>query len=287
MGVWTAAKRTLEAAGIESPVIDARMLVEAAVGVTRTQIITDPQRLLTDEQSGALQTMVRRRLNREPVSQILGAKGFWKIMLKVTRDVLTPRPETETILDVVLPALDEESPARILDLGVGSGAILLAILAERPAASGVGVDISVEALVVAQENAATLGLGRRVELRHGDWTSGLEGERFDVVVCNPPYVRSGDIEGLQPEVRDHEPRLALDGGDDGLAAFRLLAEPILRVLTPGGLFALEVGEGQAHAVQGLMDKAGAGRSAVQNDLSLKARVVWGRKKGLDKARADG
>ena len=287
MSAWTAARHALETAGLESPVIDARLLVEAAANATRTQIVSDPQRLLTAEQSEALAAMLRRRLNREPVSQILGAKGFWKIILKVTPDVLTPRPETETILDVVLPALGEESPARVLDLGVGSGAILLAILAERPLASGVGVDVSLDALGVARENAAALGLPDRVELRRGDWAAGLEGESFDVVVCNPPYIRTGDIAGLQPEVRDHEPRLALDGGEDGLAAYRSLAQPILRVLKPGGLFALEVGVGQARAVQGLMQEAGAMHTAVQNDLSAKARVVWGRKKGLDKGSSDG
>ena len=287
MSAWTTARHALEAAGLESPVIDARLLVEAAAEATRAQIVTDPQRPLTQGQSETLEAMLRRRLNREPVSQILGAKGFWKIMLKVTPDVLTPRPETETILDVVLPAIGDDPPTRVLDLGVGSGAILLAILAERPLASGLGVDVSAEALAVARENAAALGLADRVEFRQGDWTAGLEGESFEVVVCNPPYIRSGDIAGLQPEVRDHEPLLALDGGEDGFDAYRTLAEPILRVLKPGGLFALEVGQGQAQAVQNLMGEAGAAQTAVQNDLSAKARVVWGRKKGLDKARSGG
>jgi release factor glutamine methyltransferase len=277
-------------------VIDARLLVEAASGASRTEILADPHRTLTPAQAQALDDMVARRVRREPVSHILGRKGFWKILLKVTPDVLTPRPETETILDVVLPAMDEASPLRLLDLGVGSGAIALAILAERPAAKALGVDASEAALAVARENAANLGLAGRLALLRGDWTVGLAEASFDVVVANPPYVRSADIAGLEPEVRDHEPRLALDGGADGLDAYRSLAPQILHVLTPGGLFALEVGLGQAAEVRALMQAAGAEGVGVRDDLSGRPRVVFGRRraaggvvearKALDKSAGD-
>jgi release factor glutamine methyltransferase len=264
-------------------VIDARLLLEAAAGASRADILTDPHRPLSADQSKELEKLLVRRERREPVSQILGVKGFWKIMVRVTPHVLTPRPETESILDVVLPQVSEHGAIRILDLGVGSGALLLALLAERPSAVGLGVDASEEALAVARENAANLGLAGRVALLRGDWTAGLEPESFDLVVSNPPYIRSSEIADLAPEVRDHEPHLALDGGADGLDAYRDLAPQIVTVLKPGGLFAVEVGIGQAGAVRALFTDAGAINVTVHRDLSNRERVVAGLKKSLDKA----
>ena len=168
----------------------------------------------------------------------------------------------------------------MLDLGVGSGAILLAILAERPHAKGLGVDVSEEALAVARENAANLGLASRTALLRGDWTAGLEAGSFDLVVSNPPYIPSGDIAGLAPEVRDHEPRLALDGGPDGLDAFRALAPQVMRVLRPGGDFAVEIGVGQATARRNPVRQAGAEGVRTINDLAARERVVAGSKKAL-------
>jgi release factor glutamine methyltransferase len=214
------------------------------------------------------------------VSQILGKRAFWTIVLGVNRDVLTPRPETETLVETALEAFAPERAFTVLDLGVGSGAMLLAILAERPAARGLGVDVSEEALATARENAANLGLARRAALLRGDWTSGLADESFDLVVANPPYIPSADIASLAPEVSDHEPRLALDGGPDGLDAYRSLSGEILRVLKAGGVFVLEIGPGQADAVTGMMRAAGAGDVAVRQDLAGRDRVVMGRKKAL-------
>lgn len=268
----------MQAAGVDSPVIDARLLVEAASGASRTDILTDPQRTLSADQAAELDRLLARRERREPVSQILGVKGFWKIMLRVTPHVLTPRPETESLLDVVLPRIPADAAIRVLDLGVGSGAILLAILAERPLAKGLGVDVSDEALAVARENAANLGLAGRVALLRGDWTSGLGSEGFEVVVSNPPYIRTGDIAALAPEVRDHEPRIALDGGPDGLDAYRRLAPAILDILVPGGMFAVEVGLGQAGAVWALFEDAGASEITVHRDLSDRERIVAGKRK---------
>ncbi len=280
VSAWKAAKARLEAAGVDGPVIDARLLVEAASGASRVDIIADPQRRLTDEQARALEALVARREKREPVSHILGVRGFWKIMLKVTPDVLTPRPDTESLLDVLLPKIPADHAVSVLDLGVGSGAILLAILSERPAARGLGVDVSAEAVAVARENAANLGLSSRVALLRGDWTAGLASDSFDVVVANPPYVPTGEIADLAPEVRDHEPWLALDGGPDGLDAFRVLAPQAMRVLRSGGVFAVEVGLGQAPAVQGLFQEAGAVDVSIHKDLTDRPRIVAGMKKAL-------
>ena len=218
--------------------IDARLLLEAAAGASRTDILTDPHRKLSAEQLQTLNDYLTRREAREPVSHILGRKGFCTIELKVTPNVLTPRPDTETLVGGVLKALPEDQGADI-GTGVGSGAILLAILAERPLAHGVGVDISPQAVEVARENAALLKLDDRAVFLHAPWAQGQPDDAFDIVVSNPPYIPTDDIAGLEPEVAEREPRLALDGGPDGLDAYRALAPQILRVLKPGGLFALE------------------------------------------------
>ena len=273
---WTQARKRLEAAGIDAPVIDARLMLEAAAGASRTDILTDPHRLLSAPQEQTLEGFLARREAREPVSHILGKKGFWTVELKVTRDVLTQRPDTETVVDALLKSLPAEEPMRILDLGVGSGAILLALLAERPHWSGVGVDISPEALEVARENAALLKLDDRATLVHASWTDGQPDAAFDAVAANPPYIPSHDIAGLEPEVSVHEPRLALDGGSDGLDAYRVLAPEVLRVLRPGAVFALEIGHDQGKAVEALMQQAGAGFCRVISDLGARDRVVIGR-----------
>ena len=235
-----------------------------------------PHRLLTAAQLIALEGFLARREGREPVSHILGRRGFWTVELKVTPDVLTPRPDTETLVDGLLKSLPAEQPAHILDLGVGSGAILLALLAERPAWTGVGVDISTQALEVARENAALLKLDDRAHFVHASWTQGQPDAAFDAVAANPPYIPSADIDGLDPEVSRHEPRLALDGGRDGLDAYRVLAPEVLRVLKPGGVFALEIGHDQGHAVEAMMQEAKAGFCRVISDLGQRDRVVIGR-----------
>ena len=277
---WTSARDRLKAAGIDSPVIDARLLLEAAAGATRIDLLNDPHRALTDEQAGTLSGYLDRREQREPISHILGRKGFWSVMLNVGPQVLTPRPDTELVVITALERLAPAEPARILDLGVGSGAILLALLAERPAARGLGVDISEEALAVARENAANLGLASRAALLRGDWTAGLEGGSFDLVVSNPPYIPTAEIATLDPEVRQYEPLAALDGGPDGLDSHRRLAPEILRVLRPGGGFVVEIGHDQGPAVKGLFQAAGAVDVELRQDLGDRDRIVAGRKKPL-------
>lgn len=277
---WKTAKSRLEAAGVPGPVIDARLLVEAAAEATRADIVTDPHRVLTPAQAATLEDYVSRRIRREPVSHILGRKGFWKIMLSVTPDVLTPRPDTETVVEVSLRDFPEHAAWSILDLGVGSGAIILSLLAERPAAKGLGIDVSEEALAVARENAANLDLASRLALLRGDWTAGLGDSTFDLVVSNPPYIANDVIETLDPEVRDHEPRLALEGGTDGLDAYRILAPEIMRVLKPMSRFVVEIGYDQREAVEALFRAAGASEVQTIRDLSDRDRVVTGLKNPL-------
>jgi len=278
---WQGAKKRLEAAGLSGPVIEARLLVEAAADATRADIVGDPYRELTPGQEATLDDYLARRERREPVSHILGRKGFWKIMLNVTPDVLTPRPDTETVVEYVLRDFPEHAAWSILDLGVGSGAIILSILAERPAAKGLGVDVSEEALAVARDNAANLGLASRLALLRGDWTEGLGEATFDLVVSNPPYIATEVLATLEPEVRDHEPRVALEGGPDGLTHYRRLAPEILRVLKPGGRFAVEIGYDQKDAVEALFHDAGAVSVTTIRDLGDRDRVVVGAKKALE------
>ena len=278
---WSGAQKRLKAAGVDSPSIDARLLLEAAADVSRMDVISDPYRTLSADQVDRLDAYVERRSRREPVARILGRKGFWKLLLQVTPDVLTPRPETERVVDIALEAFPEERASfSMLDLGVGSGAILLSVLAERPAAKGLGVDISEAALATARDNAASLGLAGRATFLRTDWTQGLPDEAFELVTSNPPYIPTGDIEGLEPEVSAHEPRLALDGGPDGLSPYRVLAPEILRVLKPEGRFAVEIGWDQGPAVKALFEQAGAQDLRVVRDLSDRDRVVAGCKKAL-------
>lgn len=276
VSLWTDVRRRLEAAGVETPVFDARLLLEAGAGVSRLDIVTDPRRAVTDDQVAAVDVLVRRREAREPVGHIIGRRHFWTLDLFVSPAVLIPRPETELLVETALQNIAPEASARILDLGVGSGAILLAVLAERVNATGVGVDISGGALAVARANADALGVVDRLELKHGGWDVALDGA-FDLVLSNPPYIPTNDIDALAPEVARFEPRLALDGGLDGLNAYRAIVARLPHLLRPGGVFALEVGKGQAEAVMALAEAQGLSAEPPRRDLAGIPRVIWGRR----------
>lgn len=274
---WTGAQKRLKAAGIDSPAIDARLLLEAATGATRADIITDPYRELSAEQDNILEGWLARREKREPVARILGRKGFWKLLLNLSDHVLIPRPETECIVDMILKTTQPGDTFSLADLGVGSGAILLSVLSERPAARGLGTDISEEALAVARDNAAGLGLAGRAAFLRTSWGSGIADSSFDYVASNPPYIRSDVIPTLDPEVRHHDPILALDGGENGLAAYEELAPEIFRLLKAGGRAWLEIGFDQSEAVEKLMKNAGFEDVSTFLDLSNLPRIVVARK----------
>jgi len=256
----------LAEAGIESARIDARLLLEAVTGRERADLIARPRLTLTFEQEERLEQLVRRRLAREPMAYILGEKEFWSLPFVVGPAVLVPRPETETVVEAALELVHGHAPLRILDLGTGSGCLLLALLSELPKAGGLGTDISEPALAMAQENAKRLGLAGRAEFRRAEWGRGIEG-RFDLVVANPPYVAEPDWPALPGEVRDHEPRGALCAGTDGLDAYRAIAPQLARLLAPDGSACLELGQGQAGAVEAIMRAQGLDIAGGRRDLA--------------------
>lgn len=271
VSAWGKGRDALKAAGVDSPVLDARVLLEKAAGVERTAIVTDPHRPISEEAWTAFQALIARRSGREPVSHILGRKAFWTLEFIVSPAVLAPRPETEFVVEAIVAETRSDLPLTMLDFGSGSGAILLSALAMRPLAMGLGVDVSPDAVAVADANAVALGLGERARFQVGSWGEGLTGQ-FDVIVSNPPYIPSGDIAGLDPEVRDYEPHLALDGGADGLDAYRALLPATKRLLAPGGVAALEFGHGQADAVAEIAQEAGLSPVRLVQDLGARPRV---------------
>jgi release factor glutamine methyltransferase len=243
---------TLGAAGIENARSEAWLLLAAATGRERVALIADAPEMLTAEQQARLEEVVRRRCAREPLAYVVGEKEFWSLSFEVGPAVLIPRPESETVVEAVLAQLpDRDRPLHLLDLGTGSGCLLLALLSELPQATGLGVDDSAAALALARRNAERLGLAARADLRQGRWGEGLQ-ERFDVIVSNPPYVAERDWHGLQPEIRQFEPKAALVAGPDGLAAYRALAPDCARLLAQGGACALEIGFAQGDAVAALL-----------------------------------
>lgn len=262
------------AAGLAEPDADAALLLEAATGVSRVALLTDDTEPLRQDAAERLARFAARRLAREPVHRILGQRAFWTLDLAISPAVLDPRPDTETLVEAAL-ALAPRPPARVLDLGTGSGALLCALLAEWPDAIGVGVDRSVEACRVARHNVEACGLGARALVMVGEWAEGLAGP-FDVVVSNPPYIRSGAIALLDPEVRDHDPHLALDGGADGLCAYRAIIPLAAQLLSPGGLLAVEIGWTQGADVTGFLTQAGFHDVGRRRDLGGRERVVAGR-----------
>lgn len=263
----------LAAVGVETAHFDARLMVAEVLGVEMRRLPASHHAELDSEEAGRLSAMLARRLAREPMSHILGRRGFWTMEFKVTADTLDPRPDTETLIEAVLAALEDRGrPRRLLDLGTGTGCILLALLSELGHATGLGVDASAAALAVASENAAALGLDGRAEFRLGNWAEGLTGP-FHIIVSNPPYIPDSEIDTLEPEVARYEPRSALAGGPDGLDCYRVLAPQIARLLAPGGVAALEVGAGQAEDVAALLAAAGLPGAGRIRDLGGVERCV--------------
>lgn len=264
----------LTAAGIGEAEIEARhMLAHVLAPATLAEALADPA-LVSWQRIASLADLAWDRLARKPLSQVLGSQPFWSLDLAVTSDVLTPRADTETLVEAVL-ARCPDGDAELLDLGTGSGAILLALLSERPGWHGTGIDLSDAALGVARGNAGRCGLANRTRFARGRWSDGLADTAFDIVVSNPPYIVSDVLAGLEPEVRDHEPAMALDGGADGLDAYRDIFRDVRRILKENGLLAVEIGYDQGAAVSALAQAAGLADVAVLRDLAGQDRVVIG------------
>ena len=279
-GITLAAKRqalteTLRQAGIDSPDADARLLIGHALGLDRTALMTHGDRALREDDIAAIDALAARRLKHEPVSRILGRKEFWSLSLDVSGAVLVPRPDTETVVEAALDFVVRGGKGlknlrlerlRILDIGTGSGALLLALLTELTNATGIATDISPSAIEVARANAERLGLGKRCGFVVCNIAAGVTGP-FDLIVSNPPYIAHAEIATLDPEVRDYDPALALDGGMDGLDAYRAIATQAPSLLAPGGRLIVELGAGQEQAVSSLFTKSGLTVKAARPDLA--------------------
>jgi release factor glutamine methyltransferase len=270
------ARRRLVEAGIEGAVIDARLLVEDLTGTTRTEAIVDSDRVIGADMLSAVDAALTRRISGEPVHRILGYREFHGLRLGLSPETLEPRPDTETLVDAMLPLLAEigerKGACRILDLGTGTGAIALALLAASPQARAVGVDISEDALATAARNAQDLGLSERFSTVRSDWFEAISG-RFDVIVSNPPYISSAEIETLQKEVRNFDPLRALDGGADGLDAYRTIAAKSARHLEADGVVAVEIGSSQKAEVTDIFLDAGFLMKTALRDLAGNDRVL--------------
>ena len=269
-----AARRLAELGTDATPALDARLLVAGALGVAPDRLVLIDDRALSDAEIGAIEAAIERRLAGEPVARILGEKEFWGLTFQLADATLVPRPDTETLVEAALAWIDRtqgrDRPFRIVDIGTGTGAILIALLSELPQAIGLGVDLSEAAARTARANAERLGVGDRSLFIRGSW--GESSAPADVIVSNPPYIRSEVIQTLDREVRDHDPLLALDGGDDGLDAYRAIVADLDRMMRPGGATFFEIGFDQAQSLSALAEQAGFA-AGVHADLAGHDRVV--------------
>lgn len=275
--LFRGAKARLAEAGIPSPDLDASLLLEYATGLTVLVRITEPGRLVPVEKIERFENCIERRLAREPVHRIIGQREFYGLPLQLTAATLVPRPDTETLVDLVLPFVKDrvaqKGTCRILDIGTGTGAIALALLSEVPEAVAAGTDISGEACMVAETNARMLGLGDRFTAVHSNWFEAVTA-RYDLIVSNPPYIRHADIATLDADVRDHDPAAALDGGEDGLDAYRVLAADSAHFLAEDGAVAVEIGHDQSHDVARLFETAGFGKFGERSDYGGHIRALF-------------
>jgi release factor glutamine methyltransferase len=261
-------------AGLATPELDARLLAELAFGLRGIELVTREREPAPTAGLRLLDAYAERRLSGEPVARIVGEREFYGLPFGLVPETLVPRPETEMLVDFALERLPPARLARILDLGTGTGCIVIAVLGNRPLATGVAIDLSGAAAVCAVANASRNGVERRLDVRVGAWFAPLRpNERFDLILSNPPYIESAEIDGLAPEVREHDPRLALDGGPDGLAPYREIAAGAAAFLAPGGWLVLEIGSGQGPAVAALLETQGLVEVAVKKDLAGLDRMV--------------
>ena len=264
---FTDACRRLARAGVAAPRLDARLLLEHVLEAAGGTVLGQRERPLSTGEEARLAALVGRREGREPLARILGTREFWSLTFRVGAPTLVPRPDSETLVEAALEHVaGREGPLSVLDLGTGSGCLLLAVLSEVVGARGVGVDIDADALAVARDNARALGLEGRARFVQGDWAAAI-GSRFDLVLANPPYIATADMDGLEPEVAAFEPRRALDGGPRGLDCYQTLAPQLPALLAPGGGAVIEVGAGQAAAVRAILHEHPLGVAQVRRDLA--------------------
>jgi release factor glutamine methyltransferase len=264
-------------AGFDTPELDARLLAEVAFGMGRLELVTREREESSKTALDKLQAMAARRLKGEPVVRILGEKEFYGLSFKLNAATLVPRPETEMLVNRALEFLEERPGKKtILDLGTGTGCIAVSILHERPAVTGIAIDINADAVAMAKQNAETHGVKKRLDIRQGSWFDPLEpGELFDVILSNPPYIRRAVIGTLAPEVKDHDPRAALDGGEDGLDAYRAIVAEAPHWLKPEGALIVEIGSDQLFPVKALFEEAGLADAFSEKDLADLDRMIVG------------
>jgi release factor glutamine methyltransferase len=265
-----AATRRLAGAGCATPALDARLLLQAATGLSREDMIVAPEHQVAESQRVRFAALIARREGREPVARILGEREFYGRAFRVTADTLDPRPDTETLIVAALALMP--AGARLLDLGTGTGAIAITLLEERPDATGLASDVSAAALAVARDNARRHGVEDRLDLVQGDWFSPVTG-RYDIILSNPPYIPRTEIGGLSPDVRDFDPPGALDGGADGLEAYRALAATAGTHLAPRGHVLVEIGAGQGPDVSAIFAGAGFRPAGRHSDLGGHLRCL--------------
>lgn len=271
---WRAVRDRFRTAGLGTPELDARRLAEIAFGLDALHLVSEERQPAEPVLLAALEALALRRLAGEPVARIAGRKEFYGLSFHLNAETLVPRPETEQLVDLALAFLKGKPGAKILDLGTGTGAIPIAILANNADVTAVAADLSADALVAARTNGALHSVGERLETRQGAWFEPIaEGERFDIIISNPPYIETDVIAGLARDVRDHDPMLALDGGADGLDAYRVIVGGAANHLAPGGALMVEIGSGQGASVAHLFTSAGLLAPVVEKDMAGLDRVV--------------
>lgn len=255
--------------------LDVDLLLEEALGLEALDIILQPHRKIEGREAAIFQELLNRRRVREPISQILGRKDFWSLTFAVSRDCLTPRPDSETLIEAALKTIPDKNAAlKILDLGTGSGCLLLSLMSELPNSTGVGIDMSDKALAVALANARRLGFVQRCEFMVSDWSEKLPpSAKFDIILCNPPYIAEVEMAGLDPDVRDHEPHMALFAADEGCGEYIRLSRIIPKLAVPGTNVFLEIGHTQAARVEEIFKKTGAKNIRILQDLAGRDRCV--------------
>lgn len=275
--VWRRARDRLAAAGIQTAALDARVLLRHCLGLDSTGLIASEIEGVGEDRIRVYDALIARRLAGEPVARIVGVQEFYGLPFGLNASTLVPRPETELLVDFGIAALKDHGGPAILDLGTGTGCIVLALLSQLPRATGIGVDIASGAINQARANAEALGLTTRFTALKGDWFASLGGRKFDLIVSNPPYIASNVVATLEPQVREHDPMAALDGGADGLDPYREIVGPALNHLVPGGALALETGFDQAHIVSTMLVRAGFSEVGITRDLSGHGRMVTGKR----------